>query len=162
NVLGPRQAPDGPYGAAIPVFFQRALAGRPLIIFGDGNQTRDFIYVKDIVAALEFATLTPGLTGVFNAGYGDQITILELAQRILSLTGSRSSIQFEPERPGDVHHSRASVERLQNAGFRPTGTLDAGLREMLSVPAIDTTARLVEASSRSRELPIRERAPLPR
>jgi UDP-glucose 4-epimerase len=162
NVFGPRQDPAGPYGAAIPVFFQRALAGRPLIIFGDGSQTRDFIYVKDIVAALEFATLTPGLTGVFNAGYGDQITILELAQRILSLTGSRSSIQFEPERPGDVHHSRASVERLQNAGFRPTGTLDAGLREMLSVPAIDTTARLVEASSRSRELPIRERAPLPR
>jgi UDP-glucose 4-epimerase len=146
NVFGPRQDPAGPYGAAIPVFFQRALAGRPLIIFGDGNQTRDFIYVKDIVAALEFAALTPGLMGVFNAGYGDQITILELAQRILSLTGSRSSIQFEPVRLGDVHHSRASVDRLQNAGFRPTGTLDTGLREMLSVLPSDPGARLVEAS----------------
>ena len=162
NVFGPRQDPAGPYGAAIPVFFQRALAGRPLIIFGDGSQTRDFIYVKDIVAALEFATLTPGQTGVFNAGYGDQITILELTQRILSLTGSRSSIQFEPARLGDVHHSRASVERLQNAGFRPTGTLDAGLREMLSELPSDTAATLVEASPRSMEVPIREPAPLPR
>jgi UDP-glucose 4-epimerase len=146
NVFGPRQDPAGPYGAAVPVFFQRALAGRSLTIFGDGSQTRDFVYVKDIVAALEFVTLTPGLTGVFNVGYGDQITILELAQRILSLTDSRSSIQFEPARLGDVHQSRASVERLQNAGFRPTGTLDAGLREMLSVLRCDTGARLAEAS----------------
>lgn len=162
NVFGPRQDPAGPYGAAVPVFFQRALAGRSLTIFGDGSQTRDFIYIKDIVAALEFATHTPGLKGVFNAGYGDQITILELAQRILSLTGSRSSIQFEPARPGDVHHSRASVERLQNVGFRPTGTLDDGLREMLSVLRPDTGAKLVEPSPPSVELPIREPTPLPR
>jgi UDP-glucose 4-epimerase len=99
---------------------------------------------------------------VFNAGYGNQLTILELAQRILSLTGSRSSIQFEPARLGDGHRSRASVERLQNAGFRPTGTLDAGIREMLSVLRSDTGARLVEPSPRSMELPIREPAPLSR
>jgi UDP-glucose 4-epimerase len=132
NVFGPRQDPAGAYGAAVPVFFQRALAGKPLIIFGDGTQTRDFIYIKDIVAALEFAANTPGLTGVFNAGYGEQITVFDLAQRIIALTGSRSSIQFEPARAGDVHHSRASVERLQSAGFAPTGTLDVGLGEMLS------------------------------
>jgi UDP-glucose 4-epimerase len=132
NVFGPRQNPGGPYGAAIPVFFERALAGKPLIIFGDGTQTRDFIYIKDIVAALEFAANTSGLTGVFNAGYGEQITILDLARRIIALTGSRSSIQFESPRAGDVHDSRASVERLQNAGFRPAGTLDVGLGEMLS------------------------------
>lgn len=127
-----------------------------MIIFGDGSQTRDFIYVKDIVAALEFATLTPCLTGVFNAGYGDQITILELAQRILSLTGSRSAIPFERARLGDLHHSRASIERLQNAGFRPTGTLDAGLREMLSVLRCETGVRPVEPSPPARDLPIRE------
>lgn len=97
---------------------------------------------------------------MFNAGYGDQITILELAQRILSLTGSRSSIQFEPARLGDVDHSRASVERLQNAGFRPTGTLDAGLREMFSVLRSDTGARLVEPSPPSMEPPIREHTPV--
>jgi UDP-glucose 4-epimerase len=144
------------------VFFQRALAGRSLIIFGDGSQTRDFIYVKDIVTALEFATHTPGMTGVFNAGYGDQITILELAQRILSLTGSRSSIQFEPERLGDVHHSRASVERLQNAGFRPMGTLDAGLREMLSVLRSEPGISFVEPSPPSMGPAIREPTPVSR
>jgi UDP-glucose 4-epimerase len=130
NVFGPRQDPGAAYGAAVPTFFQKALAGKSLTIFGDGTQTRDFIYVKDIVAALEFATNTPGLTGVFNAGYGDQITILDLAQRIIALTGSSSSIQFAPARAGDVHHSRASVEKLQKAGFRPAGTLDIGLEEM--------------------------------
>lgn len=160
NVFGPRQDPAGPYGAAVPVFFQRALAGSSLTIFGDGSQTRDFIYVKDIVAALEFATHTPSLRGVFNAGYGNQITIFELAQRILSLTGSCSSIQFEPARPGDVHHSSASIERLQNAGFRPTGTLDAGLREMLSNVYSDTGPRLAEPSPPLTELPMREPAPL--
>ncbi|MBV8279751.1 MAG: NAD-dependent epimerase/dehydratase family protein [Verrucomicrobia bacterium] len=160
NVFGPRQDPAGPYGAAVAVFFQRALGGKPLVIFGDGSQTRDFIYVRDIVPALEYAALTPGLEGVFNAGYGDEVTILELAQRILSLTGSRSSIQFESERPGDVHHSRASVARLRNAGFRPTGTLDSGLRELLSALRSDADARLVEASPPSIGLPVREPAPV--
>jgi UDP-glucose 4-epimerase len=132
NVFGPRQDPAGPYGAAVPIFFQRALAGEPITIHGDGGQTRDFIFVKDIAAALDFAAHTPGLTGVFNAGYGGQITVLELAQRILTLTGSRSPIRFEPARAGDVRHSRAGVERLHQAGFRPTGSLDAGLQHMLS------------------------------
>jgi len=132
NVFGPRQDPAGPYGAAVPAFFQRAFAGEPLTIYGDGGQTRDFIYVKDIVAALDFVAGTPGLTGVFNAGYGGQITVLELAQRIIALTESPSPIRFEPVRPGDVRHSRASVQRLHRAGFRPAGTLDAGLQQMCS------------------------------
>lgn len=133
NVFGPRQDPAGPYGAAVPIFFQRAIAGEPLTIYGDGGQTRDFIYVKDIVAALDFVANTPGVTGVFNAGYGGQITVLELAQRILTLTDSASPIRFAPARAGDVRHSRASVERLRQAGFRPSGTLDAGLQQMSSV-----------------------------
>ncbi|MGD0615868.1 MAG: NAD-dependent epimerase/dehydratase family protein [Verrucomicrobiota bacterium] len=132
NVFGLRQDPAGHYGAAVPIFFQRALAGKPLIIFGDGCQTRDFIYVKDIVAALEFVTTTTGLTGVFNAGYGGQITILDLSRRILDLTGSHSSIEFQPERPGDVRHSRACVDRLRAAGFQPVGTLEDGLRQTLA------------------------------
>jgi UDP-glucose 4-epimerase len=130
NVFGPRQDPAGPYGAAVPIFFREALAGRPLAIHGDGLQTRDFIAVRDIVSALDFVTMPPGLTGVFNAGYGTQTTILDLARSILALTGSRSEIHFGPERPGDVRHSRASVERLRAAGWRPTGDLAVGLAEM--------------------------------
>jgi hypothetical protein len=93
----------------------------------DSVRTRDFIYVKEIVAALEVVNLTLGLTGVFNAGYGDQITILELAQRILCLAGSHPRYGLSSHETGDVHNSRARVERLQNADFRSTGTLDGGL-----------------------------------
>jgi UDP-glucose 4-epimerase len=134
NVFGPRQNPLGAYGAAVPVFFYKALSEKPLTIFGDGTQTRDFISVKDVVAALEFAA-TSGLTEVFNVGYGREITILELAQRILALTHSRSPIEFAPARAGDVQRSLASVERLRQAGFYPTGTLDSGLEEMLAAIA---------------------------
>ncbi len=130
NVFGPRQDPSGPYGAAVPLFFREALAGRPITIFGDGGQTRDFIYVRDIVDALEFVSGCPGLTGTFNAGYGGQITVLELARRIVALTGSRSEIRFAPVRPGDVRHSSACVDRLRAAGWTPAGTLDAGLEAM--------------------------------
>jgi UDP-glucose 4-epimerase len=132
NVFGPRQDPTGPYAAAVPIFIRHALAGDPITIYGDGGQTRDFVYVKDIVAALEFAAITPEVTGVLNAGYGEEITILELAQRILSLTGSRSQIRFEPPRPGDVRHSRSCIDRLRSAGFRSQGNLNTGLEETIS------------------------------
>jgi UDP-glucose 4-epimerase len=128
NVFGPRQDPEGPYGSVVPIFFREALAGRPLTIFGDGRQTRDFIFVKDIASALEFVALQPGLTGVFNAGYGGQITIRELAERIIVLTASRSAIQFAPERAGDVQHSRANIDLLRGAGWRPEGSLETGLK----------------------------------
>lgn len=131
NVFGPRQDPAGAYAAAVPIFIQRAFGGEPLTIYGDGGQTRDFIYVKDIVAANVFAATTPGVTGVFNAGYGGQITVLELAQRIIALAGSRSAIRHAPERAGDVRHSRANVDKLAAAGFRPTGTLEGGLQATL-------------------------------
>jgi UDP-glucose 4-epimerase len=132
NVFGPRQDPTGAYAAAVPVFLQRALANEPLTIYGDGGQTRDFIYVKDIVAANAFAATTPGVTGVFNAGYGGQVTVLDLARRIIGLAGSRSEIRHAPERPGDVRHSRAGVEKLRAAGFTPAGSLEAGLAATLA------------------------------
>jgi UDP-glucose 4-epimerase len=131
NVFGPRQDPAGPYGAAVPIFFHQALSGKSITIHGDGEQTRDFIYVKDIVAALAFAATTREITGVFNAGYGGQLTVGELAQRIVAISHSNSSIEHAPVRPGDVRHSRASIDRLRQAGFSPRGTLDLGLQETL-------------------------------
>ena len=132
NVFGPRQDPAGAYAAAVPLFIQRALSGEPLTIHGDGLQTRDFIYVKDIVAANVFAAMTPGVTGVFNVGYGGAISVLELAQRIIELAASSSPISHVPERAGDVRHSCASAEKLAAAGFRPAGSLAAGLQETLN------------------------------
>ncbi|HEY9155829.1 MAG TPA: NAD-dependent epimerase/dehydratase family protein [Opitutaceae bacterium] len=133
NVFGPRQDPNGPYGAAVPIFFRQALAEKSITIYGDGEQTRDFIYVKDIVAALAFAATCPEATGVFNAGYGTQLTVGELARKIVELTQSHSKIEYAPARAGDVRHSRANVDRLRQAGFSPRGSVDAGLIETLNV-----------------------------
>ncbi len=132
NVFGPRQDPKGAYAAAMPIFMQQALAGEPLTIHGDGGQTRDFVYVKDIVAANVFAATTAGLTGVFNVGYGRAMTVLELARRIVALAESRSEIRHAPERAGDVRHSLASIEKLTAAGFRPGGSLETGIAETLA------------------------------
>jgi UDP-glucose 4-epimerase len=132
NVFGPRQDPKGAYAAAVPIFIEKAVKGEDITVFGDGEQTRDFIYVKDIVGALTFAAETPGVTGVFNAGYGGQITINQLAQQILSNAGSSSKVLHAPERPGDVKHSRASNTKLLQAGWTPQYTLEQGL-----VPTFD-------------------------
>src|ERR1035438_658263 len=70
NVFGPRQLPEGSYGAAVPLFIRRALQNEPITIFGDGGQTRDFVYVEDIASALRFAAQNDRMRGVFNCGYG--------------------------------------------------------------------------------------------
>lgn len=132
NVFGPRQDPKSAYAAAVPIFLRQALASKPLTIFGDGGQTRDFISVHDVVAANLFAATTPGMAGVYNVGYGGEMTVLELAQRIIRATGSRSVIQHAPTRAGDVRHSRADVTRLLASGFRPTTSVDAALAELVT------------------------------
>jgi UDP-glucose 4-epimerase len=132
NVFGPRQDPNSAYAAAVPIFLRQALANEPITIFGDGGQTRDFVSVHDVVAANLFAATTPSVAGVYNVGYGEEITILELARRIIRATGSRSTIQHAPTRAGDVRHSRADVTRLLAAGFRPTTSLDAALSELVA------------------------------
>ncbi|MDR1818024.1 MAG: NAD-dependent epimerase/dehydratase family protein [Puniceicoccales bacterium] len=129
NVFGPRQDPKGAYAAAVPIFIKRALRGEMLSIFGDGGQTRDFIFVKDIVGALVFAAQTPGVTGVFNAGYGVSTSVGALAEKIVALTGGASRVEHLPERAGDVRHSLASAAKLRAAGWHPAHTFDEGLAE---------------------------------
>jgi UDP-glucose 4-epimerase len=131
NVFGPRQDPAGAYAAAVPIFIEKALRNEDITVFGDGGQTRDFIYVKDIVGALVFAAETQGVTGVFNAGYGGQITINQLGEGLIRAAGSTSSLVHLGERPGDVRHSRASAERLRAAGWSPQHTLEDGLQQTL-------------------------------
>ncbi|HTL72461.1 MAG TPA: NAD-dependent epimerase/dehydratase family protein, partial [bacterium] len=127
NVFGPRQDPKSQYAAAVPIFIDRAVKNLPITIYGDGEQTRDFVYVKDIVAAnVFFATQSPA-TGVFNVAYGQKITINELAQKIIALTGSRSEIKHAPERAGDVKHSLAEIAKLRAAGFVPKSNFAEGL-----------------------------------
>lgn len=132
NVFGPRQDPKSQYAAAVPIFIDRAVKNEPITIHGDGEQTRDFIYVKDIAAANAFFATQSPATGVFNVAYGQRITIKQLATTICSLTGSRSEIKHAAERPGDVKHSLASVDKLRAAGFVPTANFQAGLQAAIN------------------------------
>ena len=130
NVFGPRQDPKGSYAAAVPIFMEKALKNEDITIFGDGGATRDFIFVKDIVGALAFAALND-IHGTFNAGYGGQITIQDLAEKIISEAGSTSKIVHLPERAGDVRHSRASSDKLRAAGWVPQFSLEEGLAQTM-------------------------------
>ena len=129
NVFGPRQDPKSQYAAAVPIFIDRALKNRPITIFGDGEQTRDFIYVKDVAAANVFFAMTSRETGVFNVACGKRITINELAKTISHLTGSRSEIRYAPERAGDVKHSCASIDKVCSKGFILAENQENNLRQ---------------------------------
>lgn len=127
NVFGPRQDPKSPYAAAVPIFIEKAVKGEPIGIFGDGEQTRDFIYVKDIIGALTFAANNQEMGGVFNVGYGRKMTVKSLAEDIIRLTGSTSVLEYLPNRPGDIKHSMASSDKLQQAGWQPSHSVAEGL-----------------------------------
>lgn len=126
NVFGPRQDPNSAYAAAVPIFISQAVANEPLNIFGDGEQTRDFIYVKDIVATNVFMAQND-YNGVYNVAYGKKITINDLAEMIIEITGSKSEIVHLDERPGDVKHSMADIDKLLGTGFIPGSNFDQGI-----------------------------------
>lgn len=128
NVFGPYQNPASEYSAVIPAFIDKAFRNQVITIFGDGRQTRDFIYVEDVVAANAFFALKSQATDVFNVGCAREVTITDLALTIRNLTSSSSTIEYAPERPGDVKHSVAGVNKIQNAGFTPVCDLVRGLR----------------------------------
>jgi UDP-glucose 4-epimerase len=127
NVFGPRQDPKSQYAAAVPIFIDKAIGNEPITIFGDGAQTRDFVYVRDVVAANVFLAMRPDLCGVYNVANGRTITIKALAEKIIALTGSKSEIRFAPERAGDIKHSCAAIDKIQSAGFTPSSAFDDGL-----------------------------------
>lgn len=126
NVFGPRQDPKSAYAAAVPIFVSKAVANEPITIFGDGEQTRDFIYVKDIVATNVFMAESD-FTGVYNVAYGKKITINDLAKMIIEITDSSSEIVHLDERPGDVKHSMASIDKLLKTGFTPGSDFNEGM-----------------------------------
>ena len=115
NVYGPRQDPSSPYSGVISIFTDRARAGRPLTIFGDGGQTRDFVFVGDVVRAILSASQDGNSRVVANVGTGNEVTVLELAKTIVDLCGGRSTIEHAPARAGEILKSRARVDRLRDA-----------------------------------------------
>ncbi|HIP75328.1 MAG TPA: SDR family oxidoreductase [Thermococcus paralvinellae] len=127
NVFGERQGYNQ-YAGVISIFINRALKNEPLIIFGDGKQTRDFIYVKDVVKANVLVAEKKRANGeVFNVARGERTTILELAMKIIDATNSSSPIIFDKPRPGDIKHSQADISKIKKLGFKPEYSLEEGL-----------------------------------
>lgn len=131
NVYGPHQRFDA-YGNVIPIFATRALSGEPITIFGDGEQTRDFVHVRDVAAANIGSALTPGVQGVFNIGSATRVTINELARLVSAAACIAGSVVHGPVRAGDVRDSLADVRAAAAAfGYNPQQDLAASLGEYL-------------------------------
>ncbi|MDD5702273.1 MAG: SDR family oxidoreductase [Dehalococcoidales bacterium] len=131
NVYGPRQAPDSQYAAVIPKFIQSIIEGKSPVIFGDGEQSRDFVFVKDVVAVNILAAET-GATGIFNIGQGEKITLNELTRIMLKFL-DRKDIRptYEKERTGDIKHSLADITRVRSFGYSPQYDIETGIRETI-------------------------------
>lgn len=127
NVFGPRQNPKSQYAAAVPIFIDHALRNQDITIYGDGEQTRDFVYVKDVVSANVLAAKSAP-PGVYNIACGGKITVNDLAKNIIALTNSSSTILYAAERAGDVKHSQADIHRSRTFGFHPQYSLEEGLK----------------------------------
>lgn len=132
NVFGPRQDPKSQYAAAIPIFISKAINNDPIIIYGDGEQTRDFIFVKDVVKANILAAKNENVNGVYNVALGKATSINMIAKEIIKLTGSKSKIIYESERTGDIKHSLASIEKTKmELGFEADHSLEEGLEDTI-------------------------------
>jgi UDP-glucose 4-epimerase len=131
NVYGPRQDPSSDYAAVIPRFITAAMAGRPLTIFGDGEQTRDFVFVKDVVQANILAATDEEHHGeVFNVASQEKVTINQLASQVLRSLGLKEegNIVHQGERKGDVKHSLADIGKARSMlGYSPAYGLNEGL-----------------------------------
>ena len=130
NIYGPRQS--SAYSAVIDVFWNQAIANEPITIEGDGEQTRDFVHVDDIVQANLLAATTEHVGEAYNIGTGASQTITELAETIREVTGSDSEIVHGAPREGDIRHSRPAIEKARaDLGYEPTVSLEEGLETLL-------------------------------
>lgn len=132
NVFGPRQDPQSEYAAVIPRFATRILAGQPPTIYGDGEQTRDFTFVSNVVDANWVAATHPKAAGeAFNVGCGNQTSLNQLVDEICGITGARLQPDYQPLRPGDVRHSVADIGKAKKLiGYSPSIPLREGLRRV--------------------------------
>jgi UDP-glucose 4-epimerase len=129
NVYGPRQDPSNPYSGVISRFLERAMSTNPLLIYGDGRQTRDFIHVEDVARAL-IMTARSGATGPMNLGTGREISILDLADSIEEISGRELGKIHMPPRKGEILRSCADVSRIrEKVGFESEIALRDGMRK---------------------------------
>ncbi|MFX1445944.1 MAG: SDR family oxidoreductase [Promethearchaeota archaeon] len=131
NVYGPRQRDDSPYTGVIAIWFNRARNNQNLIVFGDGEQSRDFTYINDVVQANILAGEKDVSGEIYNIGAGNPITLNNLGHLILKLTGKEHlKLEYTDPRPGDIKHSYADLTKAKNLlGFQPKYKQEEGLRE---------------------------------
>lgn len=133
NVYGPRQRPDSMYAAAVPIFARRLLDGKPITIYGDGGQTRDLVYVGDVVRANLLASEHPNAPGqVFNICTGDEIRVIDLVETLMDLFPNAPAPEFGPPRAGDIYRSVGSPAKAEKIlGFKAQASLEDGLRAVV-------------------------------
>jgi len=133
NVYGPRQSPSSPYSSVISKYISAALKNEQPVIFGDGEQTRDFIFVKDVVRANLLAMDEKKAAGeIFNVGSGTEVSINDLWKRIAKMAKCKAVPIHRPPRPGDIRRSFASTVKAENVlGFKPQYSLEEGLKDTM-------------------------------
>ena len=134
NVFGPRQNPKGAYAAVIPLFIDHVLKKTNVRIFGDGEQSRDFTYVSNVVNAniLSAFMLDEAGFNIMNIGCGGSTSVNDLFNSINEAGGGKSKAIYEPERPGDIRSSSASIEKAnRQIGYKPDTTIDEGVRKTI-------------------------------
>jgi UDP-glucose 4-epimerase len=143
NVFGPRQTADSPYAAVVPLFLAVLRGGERPVVYGDGLQTRDLVYVEDVASAfLALAGTERNPSTVYNVGTGRAVTVLEILARAADALGVGGEADFLPARPGEIRHSVADVSRLRaDTGFDPTVSFAEGMKR---------TARWARSTSESR------------
>lgn len=129
NVFGPRQDPSSPYSGVISIFMSKAASHQAPVIYGDGNQTRDFVYVKDVVNALLQAAQTDQKTGgVYNIGSGTLVTVKRLWELIASLSGQQAEPIYQAARAGDILHSVGNIDKARSMlNFTNQFSMEQGL-----------------------------------
>jgi len=131
NVYGPRQDYSSQYSAVMPIFVNNALQDKDLIVYGDGSQTRDFVYIDDVVKANKMV-MNHGDGEIFNVGFGEKASISELAKEIIELTNSDSKVIYKQARYGEVKHSLADNTKIYQIGFKPETDLKEGLKKLIT------------------------------
>lgn len=134
NVFGPRQDPNGPYAAVIPLVMRAAQTGTPMTVYGDGLQTRDFTYIDNVVQANILAATGDAarVSGwAVNVGAGEQISLLELVRMVEEVSGRPIQVAHQPPRVGDIRDSLASLDRARKVlGYEPTVSVSEGVRRL--------------------------------
>lgn len=130
NVYGPRQDPNSPYAAVIPIFARRLQEGKPMPVDGDGGQTRDFTFVGDVVQGVIRAGSAQGISGrIYNIAGGRPVSVLDMARTLAKQMGKPADFEFRPPRPGDIRDSYAETSAARrDLGFQASTLLDEGLR----------------------------------